>query len=59
MEKAKCHSRCRYDRFCYCRGEDRDDFPDECAHYYHIEDVLADAEDILEEQKKARGEDFE
>ena len=59
MQKASCHQRCRYDRLCYYEGADRDDFPDECAQYYHIEDILADAEDILEEQRKARGDDFE
>ena len=38
-------------------AQDRDDFPDECCHYYKIEDILADAQDILEEQRKARGDD--
>lgn len=59
MEKAECHKRCPYDRFCYYKGENRDDFPDECVHYYKIEDILADAKDILEEQRKAIGDDFE
>ena len=59
MGKAKCHSRCRFDKLCHYKGEDRDDFPDECAQYYHIEDILADGADILEEQRRARGDDFE
>lgn len=59
MQKASCHTRCPYDRLCYYIGEDRDDFPDECCQYYHIMDILMDADDILEEQKRARGEDFE
>ena len=59
MKKAKCHRHCPYDKLCYYIGEDRDDFPDECSQYYHIMDILMDADDILEEQKRARGEDFE
>ena len=59
MIKASCHNRCPYDRYCHKTGEDRDDFPDECCHYYKIEDILADAQDILEEQRKVRGDDEE
>lgn len=54
-EKAKCHGKCRYDRFCYKQGSD-DLEPEDCCQYYHIEDILADARDIEEEEKKARGE---
>ena len=43
MEKAECHKRCPYDRFCYHKGEDRDDFPDECSQYYKIDDLLLEA----------------
>ena len=52
MEKAKCHERCRYDRLCYYKGEDRDDFPDECAQYYKIEDLLWDAECELRDLRR-------
>lgn len=43
MQKASCHQRCPYDRFCYYEGEDRDDFPDECCFYYKIDDLLLEA----------------
>jgi hypothetical protein len=58
-EKTNCHLRCRYGRICFRKGEDREDFPDECVEFYHIDDMLMDARDILEEQRKSRGEDFE
>lgn len=53
MKKAKCHERCPYDKLCYYKGEDRDDFPDECSQYYKIEDLLWDARcDLMDMKRK-------
>ena len=56
-----CQERCRYARECYrifsCKGSNRADFPDECSLYYKLDDMAMDAADILEEQRRARGED--
>ena len=49
MGKAKCHERCRYGRICYAAGAD-DQEPFECIDYFHIDDMMADAEDIRKEQ---------
>ena len=55
-----CRDRCNMARYCYKTPCYRDDFPDECGEYYHLEDIVADARDILEEQKRAmNGDDGE
>lgn len=45
-----CHERCRYSKQCWetfkCKGENRADFPDECALYYKIDDLMLEAQDI-------------
>ena len=43
MEKGSCHQHCNYSRFCYAKGENRDDFPDECVNWYKIDDLLIEA----------------
>jgi hypothetical protein len=57
----KCHERCRYSKPCWelfkCNGSDQADFPDECALYYKLDDLAMDAQDIAEEQRRARCED--
>ena len=56
-----CHERCRYSKQCYelfkDKGSNRADFPDECALFYKLDDLAMDARDILEEQRRARGEE--
>ena len=45
-----CHERCMYSKQCYetfhCKGSHRGDFPDECALYYKIDDLMQEARDI-------------
>ena len=45
-----CHDRCRYSKLCWetfqCKGSHRADFPDECALYYKIDDLMMEARDI-------------
>ena len=54
-----CHSYCNYAKHCrYAKGE-IGLIPEECARYWKIEDILNDAQDILEEERKAKGEDEE
>jgi len=55
--RENCRDWCRLAQYCYKPPQTRKDFPEECSQYYHIEDILADAEDIREEQWKARGFD--
>jgi len=47
---SNCHERCRYSKFCYqtykCKGSNRSDFPDECALFYKIDDLMEEAKDI-------------
>ncbi len=43
MEKKSCHDRCPYSRICYYPGDDRDDFPENCGQYYHIDDLILEA----------------
>jgi hypothetical protein len=56
-----CHERCRYSKQCYelykTKGSNRADYPDECALFYKLDDLAMDAADILEEQRRARGEE--
>lgn len=52
-----CRERCRLAQYCYKPEQFRQDFPEECSQYYHIEDILADAEELKYEQWKARGFD--
>lgn len=52
-----CHNYCPYRKQCrYAKGETGID-PEDCAMYWKIEDILNDAQDILEEERRARGED--
>ena len=45
-----CHERCRYSKQCWEifheKGSHRSDFPDECALYYKIDDLMMEARDI-------------
>ena len=45
-----CHERCRYSKLCYqifkCKGSNRADFPDECALFYKIDDLMQETRDI-------------
>jgi hypothetical protein len=60
MQKASCHDHCPYDRFCYYKGEDRNDFPDECANYYKIDDLLIEARyDRDSDEQDETEEEFE
>jgi len=56
-----CHQRCRYSRQCWelyqCKGENRRDFPDECALFYKLDDLAMEARDLAEQYRLARGED--
>ena len=43
---------CPYKRYCYVKVPcDREDFY-ECVDYFHIDDIINDARDIEEEQRK-------
>lgn len=48
---SNCHDRCNLSRYCHEHGCDREDFPDECSMYYHIEDIIADAREYEREQR--------
>lgn len=51
-----CHEYCRYSRKCkYWKGSNGA-VPEDCAIYYKIEDILADARDILIEERRAMRE---
>lgn len=51
-----CHEYCRFGKQCrYLKGENGFD-PDECAMYYKIEDIMMDARDIAEEERRSREE---
>lgn len=47
---SNCHERCRFSKFCYRtfgdKGSNRADFPDECALYYKLDDLMEEAKDI-------------
>lgn len=52
-----CHEYCHYRKQCrYAKGQNGID-PEDCAMYWKIEDIMNDAQDILEEERRARGED--
>ena len=52
-----CHEYCHYAKQClYVKGE-IGLIETECAMYWKIEDIMNDAKDILEEERKATGED--
>lgn len=57
IDKTKnCHAYCRYAKQCrYLDGKAGQD-PEECYMYYKIEDIMADARDIEEEQKRSMKE---
>ena len=57
IDKTKnCHVYCRYGKQCrYLDGKTGQD-PEECYMYYKIEDIMADARDIEEEQKRSMKE---
>ena len=53
-----CQTYCQYARWCkqlQCIGTVGRD-PYECGNYYRIDDILADARDIAEEQRKSEEE---
>ena len=48
-----CHEYCPLGKYCrYANGSNGSD-PYECGTYYKLEDIIADARDILEEQRKS------
>ena len=50
-----CHEYCHYGKMCrYLKGSNGVD-PDECAMYYKLDDLMNEARDIEEEQKRAAG----
>lgn len=52
-----CHEYCHYRKQCrYAKGQNGIN-PEDCAMYWKIEDIMNDAQDILEEQRRASGED--
>ena len=52
-----CHTYCPYAKYCrYAKGENGID-PDDCAMYWKIDDLMNDAKDMMEEERKAKGED--
>lgn len=54
-----CHEYCRFAKCCrYAKGENGLD-PEDCGWAFKIEDLLNEADEIREEQKKAFGEDEE
>ena len=58
-----CHEYCPYGRSCrYVDGAKGFDWK-ECAMYYKIDDLMQDARDILDEQRRSAGyecgEDFD
>jgi len=45
-------TRCPYKRYCHLKVPcDKEDFY-ECANYFHIDDIMADARDIEREQRR-------
>ena len=54
-----CHCYCNYAKYCrYAKGENGID-PDDCAMYWKIDDLMNDAKDMMEEERKANREDDE
>lgn len=57
IDKTKnCHAYCRYGKQCrYLDGKAGQE-PEECYMYYKIEDIINDAKDIAEEERRSREE---
>ena len=50
-----CHEYCHYGKMCrYVEGSNGMD-PDECAMYYKLDDLMNDARDIEQEQRRSAG----
>ena len=57
--KKSCHYYCKYARYCNEKGSDGKN-PDNCANYFHIEDIINDAkQDEAEERAERESEDYE
>lgn len=54
-----CHEYCWYGKYCrYLKGEIGAD-PEECAMYYKIEEIEAEAKEIEREQRRIRAEELD
>ena len=58
-KKQNCHLYCEYARYCHEKGVDGKN-PDNCANYFHIEDIINDAKQYeAEERAEREREDYE
>lgn len=54
-----CHEYCHYGRMCrYAKGSNGID-PNECGMYYKLDDLMNDARDIEQEQRKSLDDYYE
>lgn len=57
--KKNCHNYCRYGKMCrYVKGCDGMN-PDDCAMYYKLDDLMNEARDMEQEQRKSLDDYYE